>query len=251
MRLKDRVVIVTGSARGIGKAYAKRFAEEGAKIVITDVLDPQPAAEELRSAGAQVLALTTDVADEKSTIAMAEQTVATFGRIDVLVNNAAVFADLPLQNFWDISAEEWDLVMTVNVKGLFLCVKAVLPQFREQGKGKIINISSGTVFKGTPLMLHYVSSKGAVVAFTRCLAREMGPLNVNVNAIAPGYTLSEGVLAHPEHVETMNDPVMQTRSFKRSQEPEDLVGTMIYLASDDSDFVTGQTIAVDGGSVMH
>ncbi|MBI3091977.1 MAG: 3-oxoacyl-ACP reductase FabG [Candidatus Tectomicrobia bacterium] len=251
MRLKDRVVIITGSAQGIGKVYAQRCAREGARVVLTDILDTQPAAEELRKSGAEVLALRTDVAKEQNTNAMAAQTIARFGRIDVLVNNAAIFATLPLQDFWNIPVTEWDRVMEVNVKGNFLCVKAVLPQMRKQGGGKIINIASGVAFKGVPYMLHYVSSKGAVVSLTRAMARELGPFNIAVNAIAPGYTMSEGVLARPEQVNQMRRPIVESRCFKRDEVPEDLTGTLVYLASADSDFVTGQILAVDGGSVMH
>ena len=254
MRLKDRVVIITGSAQGIGKVYAKRCVEEGAKVVLTDLQETGPAAEELRAlvnGGGEVLALQTDVSDEQQTDAMAEQTLARFGRIDVLINNAAVFAIMKPTPFWEISAADWDKAMAVNVKGAFLCVKAVLPAMRQQGSGKIINISSATIFKGTPGMLHYVSSKGGVLALTRSMARELGPFNIAVNAIAPGFVLSEGMLGNAEQLEAMKEPVRATRSLQRDQMPEDLTGSLIYLASGDSDFVTGQILTVDGGSVMH
>jgi NAD(P)-dependent dehydrogenase (short-subunit alcohol dehydrogenase family) len=250
MRLRGKVIIITGSAQGIGKAYALRVAEEGAKVVVTDILDPKPTAAEIQARGGDALPLVIDVSSEAATGEMARKTVETYGRIDVLVNNAAVFGTLELKPFDRIPVVEWDRVMAVNVKGLFLCARAVFPQMRQQGKGKIINISSSTVFKGTPLFLHYVTSKGAVVAFTRALAREMGQYGITVNALAPGYTLSEAVRNHPQHMERYH-AVMQTNCIKREEVPEDLTGTMVFLCSHDSDFVTGQTIAVDGGSVMH
>jgi len=250
MRLKDRVIIVTGSAQGIGKAYALRLAEEGATVVITDILDPKPTADEILAKGRTALPLVTDVSSEASTEEMARKTVEAFGRIDVLINNAAVFGDLELRQFDQIPVAEWDRVMAVNVKGLFLCAKAVFPQMRQQKKGKIINIASGTVFKGTPRFLHYVTSKGAVVAFTRALAREMGAYGITVNALAPGLTLSDAVKRHRQQME-YHQSVVQTRCLQRDEVPEDLTGTMVYLCSGDSDFTSGQTIVVDGGSALH
>ncbi|MBI3091978.1 MAG: 3-oxoacyl-ACP reductase FabG [Candidatus Tectomicrobia bacterium] len=251
MRLKDQVVIITGGAQGIGKVYGQRCAAEGAKVVLADIRDAEPVAAELRQGGAEALALHTDVADETSTAEMARRTVERFGRIDVLVNNAAVFAITNPRDFWEIPTSDWDLAMAVNVKGPFLCTKAVLPRMRAQGKGKIINIASGTAFKGTVGVLHYVSSKGAVISLTRTMARELGPFNIAVNAIAPGFVLHEGMRASTAQVASMSEPVKKSRCFQRDQTPEDLTGTLVYLASADSDFVTGQVIAVDGGSVMH
>ena len=251
MRLKDLVAIVTGGARGIGKEYALRLSQEGAKVVVTDILDAQGTAQQIQQAGGEALALHTDVADEKSTEEMARSTVARFGRIDILVNNAALFVGVTHGPFDQIPIDEWDKVMAINVKGIFLCCKAVYSQMKKQGKGKIINISSGTVMKGTPNFLHYVTSKGAVIGLTRALAREVGPFGIYVNAIAPGYTLSEGVVAERELQGSTTDHAINPRSIKRSQRPEDLTGTVVYLASDDSDFLTGQTICVDGGSSMH
>ena len=248
MRLKDRVAIVTGAAQGIGRVYALRLASEGAKVVVTDVLDAQPAAKEIAAQGGEALALRTDVTDPRSVDDMAEKTVGRFGRIDILVNNAALFGDISRKPFQEIPIDEWDRVMAVNVKGLFLCSRAVLPQMKKQGKGRIINISSGTVLQGTPMLLHYVTSKGAVVAFTRALAREVGEFGITVNSIAPGHTLSETVKRRGPNVD---ERAVASRIIKRSQVPEDLSGTVVFLASDDSEFITGQMIVVDGGSALH
>lgn len=248
MRLKDRVAIITGSAQGIGRVYALRLASEGAKVVVTDVLDAQPTAKEIAAQGGEALALRTDVTDPRSVDDMAEKTVGRFGRIDILVNNAALFGDISRKPFQEIPIDEWDRVMAVNVKGLFLCSRAVLPQMKKQGKGRIINISSGTVLQGTPMLLHYVTSKGAVVAFTRALAREVGEFGITVNSIAPGHTLSEMVKRRGPNVD---ERAVAGRIIKRSQVPEDLSGTVVFLASDDSEFITGQMIVVDGGSALH
>lgn len=251
MRLKDKVAVVTGGAQGIGRVYARSLALEGSKVVITDIVDTKPAEDEIHKNGGQAYSFRADVSSEADTVEMARKTVDKFGRIDILVNNAAVFATLRLKPFYEISEKEWDWLMAVNVKGLFLCSKAVFPQMKKQGKGKIINISSGTAFKGTPNFLHYVTSKGAVISFTRSLAREVGDYGICVNAIAPGFTLSDTVLKGGEMKEKMDVAVIATRCIKRSQHPEDLVGALIFLCSDESDFITGQTLAVDGGSVMH
>jgi len=248
MRLKDKVAIVTGSAQGIGRVYALRLASEGARVVVTDLQDAGPAAHEIAAKGGEALALRTDVADAKSVEEMARSTVARFGRIDILVNNAAIFGEIPRRPFDQIPIEEWDRVMAVNVKGLFLSSRAVIPQMKNQAAGRIINISSGTVLQGTPWLLHYVTSKGAVVAFTRALAREVGEFGITVNAIAPGHTLSESVRKKGPDVDKGS---VASRAIKRSQLPEDLAGTVIFLSSDDSAFITGQMIVVDGGSALH
>ena len=253
-RLDDRVAIVTGAAQGIGETYASALAGEGARVVLTDIDDCEPAAEKIRSAyqGAEILALRTDVTSEAETQDMVGETVAEFGRVDIMVTNAAIFGNIVPGPFEDISAEQWDSLMAVNVKGPFLCAKAAVPQMRKQKYGKIINIASGTLFKGSPYMLHYVSSKGAILAFTRSLSREVGEDGICVNTLAPGLTMSENVIANRNEQREMNhDMVVNSRAFKRDETPDDLVGALIFLSSADSDFMTGQCVVVDGGSVNH
>lgn len=250
MRLKDRVAIITGAAQGIGKAYALRLAGEGAKVVLADILDAGAAAAEIATSGGQALALRTDVSDEASANEMAQKTLERFGRIDILVNNAAIYGTLKLKPFYEITQKEWDDLMAVNNRGMFLCVKAVFPQMKKQGKGRIINISSATVFKGSPNFLHYVTSKGAAIAFTRSLAREVGQYGICVNAIAPGFVVSDAVKKW-DIKDVLDDAIIATRCIKRTQSPEDLTGALVFLCSEDSAFMTGQTINVDGGSAMH
>jgi NAD(P)-dependent dehydrogenase (short-subunit alcohol dehydrogenase family) len=249
MRLADRVVIVTGAARGIGRAYAVGLAAEGARVVAADVLECKPVVTEIEGRGGQALAVTCDVAREADTQRLATETLARFGRIDALVNNAALYGNLKRRPFMEIPVEEWDQVMAVNLRGLFLCSRAVFPAMKAQGTGVIVNISSSTFFKGVPDYIHYTTSKGGVVGFTRSLARELGDFGIRVNAIAPGFTLSGD---NEQNIsEERKRANVQTRMLKRAQVPEDLVGTFIYLASDDSGFVTGQTILVDGGGSVH
>ncbi len=244
MRFHERVVIVTGAAQGIGREYARAFADEGASVVVADV-DGAGA----RAAGAalpRALGIEVDVADGTSVRAMVNATLQAFGRIDVLVNNAALFtAILPKRPLEEIDSESWDRVMAVNVKGTFLCVQAVTPAMKAQRYGKIVNVSSATALTGAPGFAHYVSSKAAVIGLTRALARELGPFDVTVNAVAPGLTLSEGVRQIYSQDEI--DAFLAPRSVKRPQVPADLVGTVLYLASDQSQLVTGQVIVVDGG----
>ena len=247
MRLGGKVAIVTGGARHIGAAYCRRLAEEGAAIVIADVLDGEPVAGEIRKKRGKAIALKVDVSKEEDTVRMAAETVEAFGRIDVLVNNAAIFINIQRHPFYEITAEEWDRVSAVNIKGPFLCAKAVFAQMKEQKSGKIINISSSTAYWGTPNFLHYVASKAALVGMTRSLAREVGDFGICVNAIAPGLVEHEGQNAP----KALTELQLKARSIKRLQTPEDLLGTLVFLASSDSDFMTGQTIVVDGGSVFH
>lgn len=249
-RLEGRVAIVTGSAQGIGAAYAKALAAEGAKTVVCDILDTETTVNIIKQQGGDAIGVHCDVTDDSSLKQMVEKTVAEFGKVDICITNAALFGDLKQKSFMEIDEDEWDRVMKINTRGVFQTVKAVVPEMKKNQYGKIINIASGTVFKGTPMMLHYVSSKGAMVAFTRALAREVGDDNICVNALAPGLTMSEKVVADEQWAGAKGANTA-TRAFKREEMPEDLIGAMLFLSSSDSDFMTGQTIVVDGGSVMH
>lgn len=251
--LKEKVVIVTGGGHGIGKAYCLGFGRAGAHVVPADIdgqAAGQVASAVVRDTGAQAMALTIDVSDEPSTKQMAAKTLERFGRIDVLVNNAAIFATIPMNRgpIDSIDLEEWDRLMAVNLKGPFLCARAVLPSMRSRKSGKIINIGSGTALVGPPGRIHYVASKAGVLGMTRTLAREVGGDNIQVNALVPGSTLSE---ENPtEEIIRMRTQGMQGRALKRLQVPEDLVGAMLFLASPLSDFMTGHSLVVDGGGAM-
>ncbi len=249
-RLQDKVIIVTGGARGIGAAFCHALALEGAHVVVADILDGGRTVQEIEEKGGRAAFFRLDVADSSSVKGFVEEVLRRFGQIDCLVNNAALFANLTPKKFLEIEEAEFDQVMAVNVRGPFLLCKEVAPAMISQNRGKIVNIASGTVFKGHVGITHYVTSKGAIVALTRCLARELGPHNINVNAIAPGLTMSEGVLANPNMVGAPAEATKSSRALKRAQTPDDLTGTLIYLCSADSDFVTGQTVVCDGGSVM-
>ncbi len=246
-RLEEKVAIVTGGARNIGAVYARALAAEGARVVIADVLDGTAAATDIQEAGGEAMAVEVDVSREEDTLRMAQAAMDAFGRIDVLVNNAAIYLSINRRPFYEISAEEWDRVTAVNIKGVFLCAKAVLPAMREQGGGRIINISSNTVMAGTPNFLHYVASKAALIGMTRSMARELGGHGINVNAIAPGLVEHEGQTVPPE----ISASRVDARSIKRQQVPGDLTGALLFLASPDSDFVTGQTLVVDGGNIVY
>jgi NAD(P)-dependent dehydrogenase (short-subunit alcohol dehydrogenase family) len=250
-RLAGKVAIVTGAAQGIGATLARGMAAEGARVVIADVGDGSAIASEITRNNGAAIYVKTDVSNADSVKAMVERTVSEFGAVDILVNNAAIFATLGNKKFHDIPSEEFDRVMAVKVRGPFECAKAVSPLMIARGGGKIVNIASGTVFKGVPNLLHYVSSKGAVVAMTRCLARELGASNINVNAIAPGLTMSDGVLGQSDWTQDYIEANKNSRVLKRRQVPGDLLGTVVFLSSPDSDFMTGQTLVVDGGAVMH
>jgi len=252
-RLEGRVAIVTGGGHGIGKAYAQRLAEEGAKVVIAELdgVASEALAKQLGGAGFQALGLRTDVANEASAKEMALRAVERFGRIDVLVNNAAIFATIPMSRapFDQIDPEEWDRMMAVNLRGTWFACRAVMPQMRSQRYGKIINISSGTALKGVGSRIHYVTSKAGILGFTRTLAMEVGKDNICVNCIAPGSTLSE---ENPDdNIVKYRQAAASTRALQRMQKPEDLVGAVAFFASSDSDFITGQTLVVDGGAHMH
>ncbi len=251
MRLEGRVALVTGASQGIGAAYARALALEGAAVLLSDVADAGPVAEAIVASGGRAAAVRTDVCDDGQVQAMVDAAVRHFGKVDILVNNAGLFARLKLQPAGEISSAEWDQVMAVNVRGTFACCRAAMPAMRTGGYGKIVNIASGTVFKGTPGMLHYVASKGAVVALTRALAREAGADGIRVNCLAPGLTMSEGVRGNPSWAQDIVAGNVASRALKREATPEDLTGTLLFLCSPESDFMTGQTVVVDGGSVMH
>jgi NAD(P)-dependent dehydrogenase (short-subunit alcohol dehydrogenase family) len=251
-RLAGRTAIVTGGAKGIGRHYSQALAAEGARVMIADIADGSGVAQQIAAAhGANsVASAVTDVSDEASVKALIAATMDRFGKIDVLVNNAALYAPLQESKMTEIDAAVWDQVMAVNLRGPFLMVKHVAPHMQAQGYGKIINIGSGTAFRGIPWMLHYVTSKGGIMAMTRALARELGEHGIRVNTLAPGFTLSDTVMSeNPGHVHTARERAVASRSLKRDEQPQDLIGALVFLASADSDFVTGQTIAVDSGNV--
>jgi 3-oxoacyl-[acyl-carrier protein] reductase len=249
--LEGRVAIITGGGKGIGKVYAQEFAKAGAKVVAADIDDAaaEAVAAEIVRAGGEAIGIRTDVSDEASTQAMAKAALDRFGTIDVLINNASMMSVLPRRSWMEIPVAEWDAVMGVNLRGLFLCSRAVVPTMRERGRGKIVNISSSRVWDGTPNRLHYTTSKAGVIGFTRALARELGEFGITVNAVTPGLTLSETQVASTSN----NYAATGTtgRAINRDQFPEDLVGTVMFLSSAASDFITGQTINVDGGKAMH
>jgi NAD(P)-dependent dehydrogenase (short-subunit alcohol dehydrogenase family) len=251
-RLASRTAIVTGGAKGIGRHYSKALAGEGARVMIADIADGADLAQELDSRHGQGTALSsvTDVSDESQVKDLIARTIDSFGKIDILVNNAAMYVALHEQPFTEIDVALWDRVMAVNVRGSFLMIKHASRHMMKQRYGKIINIGSGTTFRGIPKMAHYVTSKGAVVAMTRTLSRELGEHGICINTLAPGFTLSETVVAdNPEHVNTSRAGAIQRRALKRDMHPPDLLGALIFLASSDSDFYTGQILAVDGGAV--
>ena len=245
--LEGKVALVTGAAQGIGKAIADGLAAEGARIVVADLQGAERAAEAYPGG----LGLTVDVAEEADVARMTAETVERCGGLDVLVNNAGLYASLEMRAFTEIPLDEWRTVMDVNVASMFLTCRAAVPAFRERGGGAVVNISSGTPFRGVPFLLHYVTSKGAIVAFTRALAKELGRDGIRVNCVAPGFTMSDGVKDHPEVVEQLRDVSVAARTIQRDQVPEDVVGAVTYLAGPAASFVTGQTIVIDGGQYFH
>jgi NAD(P)-dependent dehydrogenase (short-subunit alcohol dehydrogenase family) len=236
--LEGKVAIVTGGAQGIGAAIARGLEAEGATVAIVDLNPPEGG-------------IRADVASEEDVARMVAEVLARHGRIDVLINNAGLYASLAMRPFTEIPLEEWNRVMEVNVASMFLTCRAVVPVMREQGGGKIVNISSGTPFRGVPFLLHYVTSKGAIVALTRALAKELGKDGVHVNCVAPGFTMSDGVLAQPEVVEKLRDVSVAARTIQRDQVPEDVVGAVVFLCTPAADFITGQTMVIDGGQFFH
>ena len=249
-RLKGRAIIVTGAAQGIGAAYAHALAAEGARVSLCDLDVPDATVAAIKQAGGEAIGMACDVTDAAAVRRMIEATERAFGGVQGLVNNAAIFGKLTFKKLDEISSDEWDRLMAVNVRGPFECVKAVLPIMRRQGYGKIVNIASGTVFKGVPMLLHYVTSKGATIAFTRAVARECGDDGIRCNCLAPGLTMSEAVLKNPVGAEPLRAANVASRCIKREEQPEDLLGAMVFLCAAESDFMTGQTMLVDGGSAM-
>ena len=249
MRLKGKVAIITGAARGLGAAYAVGFGKEGAKIVIGDVLDGKDTVDAVQKSGSEAVFVKTDVTKQDQCDALANAAMNRFGSIDILINNAAggYAAGKPMKPFTEITTEEWMRVMEVDTAGPFHCTKAVFPYMRDKG-GKIINISSATIFEGIVGMPHYVAAKGAVMAFTRAMARELGPYNINVNTIAPGFTHTQAVDSKFDALDEIQLPL---KCIKKPAYPEDLVGTALFLATDDSKFITGQLIVHDGGMSFH
>ena len=254
MKLQNKVAIVTGGGRGIGRAYSIRFAQEGAKVVVVDKAkeNAEKVAKEIESAGGQALAACTDISDEANTVQMAKTTAERFGGIDILMNNAARYAEVAVLPWDSWTVEDWNKAFAVNVIGMWYCVKAVVPYMIKRGKGKIINISSSVVWEGVPNRLPYSCSKGAVLAMTTALAKELGVHNIMVNGIAPGWVPTEaGVgLYTGKKLEDKKHLVLNLRCLKRDESPEDLAGPAVFLASDDSDFVTGQNLTVDGGGTF-
>ena len=236
--LDGNVAIVTGGAQGIGAAIASGLEAAGATVVVADLNPPEGG-------------IRADVASEEDVSAMVEETLERNGRIDVLVNNAGLYASLEMRAFTEIPLEEWNRVMEVNVASMFLTCRAVVPVMREAGGGKIVNISSGTPFRGVPFLLHYVTSKGAIVALTRALAKELGRDSIHVNCVAPGFTMSDGVKSHPEVIEKLRDVSVASRTIQRDQVPEDVVGAVVFLCTPAADFMTGQTMVIDGGQYFH
>lgn len=250
--LSDRVVIITGGGKGIGKIYAQQFAQAGAKVVAADVDEAaaMAVAAEIDGRGEAAMGIRVDICDPASCEGMARTTLDRFGSIDVLINNAAMMSTLPRRSWMEIPPEEWDSVMAVNLRGMFLCCRAVFPTMQARGYGKIVNISSSRIWEGSPNRLHYTTSKAGVVGFTRALSREIGSVGVTVNAVTPGFTLSE------TQILSSDESYLKQRSYAeqaipRAQVPDDLVGAVMFLSSAASDFMTGQTVNVDGGKTMH
>jgi len=243
--LAEKAVIMTGGAGGLGRAFAQGFVSAGARVAVADInaAGALATADAIGGSDRQCIAVEVDITDERSVTRMVERTREVFGRIDILVNNAAIYGTLRRKPFFEIAADEWDRVLSVNLKGAFLCAKAVYPHMRGRG-GKIVNIASASAMSGSPLWLHYISSKGGMIAMTRGLARELGGEGVTVNAVAPGFTLTDASRAVVEDAESWG---VDRGAIRRAERPQDLVGAVLWMASPHSDFVTGQTLIVDGG----
>jgi 3-oxoacyl-[acyl-carrier protein] reductase len=243
MRFKDKSVISTGGGGKIAKAYALAFAKEGAKLSLPDIASADQIVKTINDMGGTAISMACDVSNESSVRKMVDETVKQFGTVDILINNAAYFMSVWKGPFWEMTVEEFDKAMAVNVRGSWLCAKAVVPHMQKQKSGKIINISSNVALTGNPNYIHYVTSKGALIAMTRAMAKELGDWNICVNSVSPGFVVTEGRKVDAEYEKIR----AQQRSVKRTQVEEDLVGTVLFLSSSESDFMTGQLLNVDGG----
>jgi 3-oxoacyl-[acyl-carrier protein] reductase len=250
--LKDKVAIITGASRGIGKAFALRFAEEGAKLLITttSLERAKGTVKEVKARGAEVAVIEADISFEKDAKKIADKVMQQYGKVDILVNNAAIWYGINITP-WDAwTTEDWDRIFTVNVRGTWLCCKAIAPLMAKAGKGKIINIASNVArVPASQFFLPYSCSKGAIYILTQALARALGPSGINVNAIAPGYTASEASLSQ-QNSDKIFEIATGEQTLHRRLQPVDMVGAAVFLASSDADSITGQTYYIDGGTVM-
>jgi NAD(P)-dependent dehydrogenase (short-subunit alcohol dehydrogenase family) len=245
-RLDRKTALITGAATGIGAQFAYAFSEAGARVVIADIQDGSEVANSINDHGGRAAFIQADITNDDSLMALRVAAEELFGPVSIVVNNAALFAQLKLQPFWELSNEDWDRMLTVNVRGVAQVTRAMLPSLRAAGGGSVINITSGTVYKGPPGQMHYVASKGAVLAMTRSMARELSQECIRVNSISPGLTMTQNVLENPAWA-PFREQLASSRLIQRDMQPADLVGAALFLASDDSGFVTGQSLNVDGG----
>jgi len=249
--LQGKVAAVTGAAQGLGAAFALALAKAGASVLVGDIASTDHTCEAIRAAGGQAKGVSLDVTSAASVDAFVDAAMSSFGRLDIMVNNAAISGAIKLASITEVSSDEWDRVMTVNARGTFECLKAATRVMKPNGYGKIVNLASGTAIKGSPGLPHYVASKGAIISLTRAAARELGEFGIRVNALAPGLTMSEGMKTNPSWSGAVVANNIASRAIKREAVPDDLIGTLLFLASPESDFITGQTLSVDGGSVMN